>query len=96
MDMHLVFGRRLGLLVLTFPAAVRTRRGVVMFRVMSMVGDTGQAFTMPTEVAVRAMRVSMFVIMPMRRRCVFWLRESALFTHFLRLSHPVVKCIPTP
>ena len=96
MDMHLLFGPRLGLLGLTFPVAVRTRRGMVMFRVMSMVGDAALAFTMPTEVAVRAMRVSMVVIMPMRRRGVFWLCESALFTHLLRLSHLVVKCIPTP
>ena len=91
MDMHW----RLGLLVLTFPVAVRTRRGMVMFRVMSMVGDAALAFTMPTEVAVRAMRVSMVMIVPMRRRCVFWLRNSALFAHLLGLRHLVVKCIPT-
>ena len=96
MDMHLLFGPRLGLLGLTFPVAVRARSSIVTSRVMSMVGDTDLAFTMPTEIAVRAMRVSMVMIMPMRRRCVFWLRESALFAHLLRLSHLVVKCIPTP
>ena len=96
MDMPLLFGPRLGLLGLTFPVAVRARRGMVLSGIMSMVGDTDLRFTMPTEVAVRAIRASMVVIMPVRRRCVFWLRNSTLFAHLLRLSHLVVKCIPTP
>ena len=96
MNMHLLFGPRIGLLGLTFPVAVRARRGMVVSRIMSMVSDTDLRFTVPTEVAVRARRVSMVVIMPVRRRCVFWRRNSALFAHLLGLSHFVVKCIPTP
>ena len=63
---------------------------------MFMVGDTDLTFTMPTKVAVRTMRVSVVMLVPMRRRRVFWLRKATLFAHLLRFSHLVVKCIPTP
>ena len=99
MDMHLLFGPRLGLLGLAFPVAVRARRGMVMRMVMRVVSGTDLTLAMPTEVAIRAMRVSVVVsvvmIVPMRRRGVLWRRKSALFAHLLRLSHLVVKCVPT-
>ena len=91
MRMRLLFGPRLGLLSLAFPVAVRARGGMVM----SMIGGTDLTLAMPTEVAIRAMRVSVVMIMPMRRRRVFWPRKSALFAHLLRLSHLIVKCVPT-
>ena len=93
--MYRLFGPRLSLLGLALPVAVRARRGMVTRTIMSMVGGTDLALAMPTEVAIRAMRVSVVVIMPMRRRCILWLRKSALFAHLLCLSHLVVKCIPT-
>ena len=48
---------------------------------------------MESKVCVMTMRVSMVVIMPMRRRCIRGLFESALFSYFFGLSDGIVKLV---
>ena len=48
---------------------------------------------MESKVCVMTMRVSMVVIMPMRRRCIRGLFEPALFSYFFGLSDGIVKLV---
>ena len=48
---------------------------------------------MESKVCVMTMRVSMVVIMPMRRRCIRGLFESALFADLFGLSDGIVKLV---